>query len=105
MFWIASCQTTNTRRWLNELNTVLKLYNVMADRGGEESRTFQKNGLVYRILNDKGEKVGVPIKASHIYNTPGLKLLEQQFVSNDKLRKSHKQRVRNTLIFLLRGIP
>src|SRR5438045_2612379 len=57
---------------LPELNAVLKLYNVAADRGAEDSQTFQKNGLLYRILDDKGNKVGVPIKASLIYNKPTL---------------------------------
>lgn len=90
---------------LAELNAILRLYNVIADRGGEESRTFKTKGLVYRILNDKGEQVGVPIKASHIYNKPGLKLLEQQFVANNKLRQPHKQRVRNSVDFALARHP
>jgi hypothetical protein len=34
---------------LAELNAVLKLYNVNADRGGEESRTYKNSGLHYRI--------------------------------------------------------
>jgi hypothetical protein len=35
---------------LPELNAVLKLYNVMADRGKEDTKVFQKRGLgVYRI--------------------------------------------------------
>ena len=82
---------------LPELNAVLKLYNIVADRGGENSRTFKNNGLVYRILDDKGQKVGIPIKASDIYNKPGLKFLEQKFVQNEPLKQPHKQRVKNAI--------
>ena len=38
---------------LPELNAVLKQYNVMADRGTENSITYQKKGLYYRILDER----------------------------------------------------
>jgi len=49
-----------------ELNAVLKLYNVTADRGNEQGIIYRNRGLVYRALDEKGNKVGVPIKASSI---------------------------------------
>lgn len=55
---------------LVELNAVLKLYNVMADRGKEDSRL---------------------IKASAFHMKPTLKHLEQKFASNEVLRQPHKQ--------------
>ncbi len=82
---------------LAELNAVLQLYNVVADRGSENSRIYQRKGLVYRILNEKGEKVGVPIKASLIYNKPTLKTIEARFAQNDRDRQAHKQRVKNAV--------
>lgn len=82
---------------LAELNAVLKLYNVMADRGGEESRIYKNNGLVYRVLDEKGNKIGVPIKASLIYNKPGLKFLEQKFIQNEAEKQRHKQRMKNAI--------
>src|SRR5690606_25164897 len=45
---------------LPELNAVLSLYNVRADRGSENSRIYQGGGLVYRILDEHGKPVGVP---------------------------------------------
>lgn len=45
---------------LPELNAVLKQFNIMADRGKEGSRMYNNNGLLYRILNDKGESIGIP---------------------------------------------
>lgn len=82
---------------LPELNAVLQQYNVIADRGNENSRVYQNNGLTYRILDDKGEKVGVPIKASDFFNKPTLKFLEERFPLNEAVRQSHKARVKNTI--------
>jgi len=76
---------------LPELNAALKQYNVMADRGGEKSIMFSKGGLHYRIIDDKGNKIGVPIKASSIYTKPTLSYLTKQFKLNEALRSPHKQ--------------
>jgi hypothetical protein len=82
---------------LPELNAVLKQYNVLADRGGEGSRIFTNNGLVYGIVDQQGNKVGVPIKASDFYNNPGLKLLEAKFRVNETSRQPDKARVKNAI--------
>ncbi len=88
---------------LPELNAVLKQYNVAADRGTDDSRIFQKRGLVYRVLDEAGNKVGVPIKASLIYNNPGLKYLEEKFIENEHLRTPHKRHVKNAIDWMLTG--
>jgi hypothetical protein len=49
---------------LAEFNAVLRQYNVMADRGKEGMTKFKKNGLMYTMLDSRGNKIGVPIKAS-----------------------------------------
>lgn len=67
---------------LPQLNAVLNLYNVMADRGSENSRIFKGGGLVYRILDTDGKPSGVPIKASDFHNRPTLKFLEKKFEEN-----------------------
>jgi len=82
---------------LPELNAVLKQYNVIADRGSENSRTFKNYGLVYRALDEKGQKIGVPVKASAIYNNPGLKFLGEKFAQNELLKQPHKLRVKNAV--------
>ena len=86
---------------LHELNAVLKLYNVVADRGTEDSRTFQKRGLVYRVIDDNGDKIGAPIMASAFYNKPTLNNLEKKFVVNEVRREEHKQRVKVAIDFTL----
>ena len=86
---------------LAELNAVLQQYNLMADRGKENSRIYNTNGLVYRILDGRGKKVGVPIKASLIYNSPTLKNLAANFDKNDKEKQIYKRRVMNAIDFAL----
>jgi len=86
---------------LPELNAVLKQYNVMAERGSENSRVFQHNGLLYRILDANGNPIGVPIKASKFYKQPTLKFLEEKFKENEAKRIPHKARVKNAIDMIL----
>lgn len=82
---------------LPELNAVLKQFNIAADRGGEDSRIFQHRGLVYRVLDEAGNKVGPPIKASYYYDKPGLSFLEKRYAKNELGRIKDKPRVRNAI--------
>ncbi len=84
---------------LPELNAVLNQFNVKADRGTENSRTFLNQGLHFKIINENGEAVGVPIKASLFAGKPTLKLLEEKFQSNEGLRLPHKSRIKNAIDF------
>jgi hypothetical protein len=82
---------------LPELNAVLKLYNVLADRGPEGSKMYQSKGLIYRVLDEQGNKVGTPIKASAFYNKPTLPSLEQKFKENEALRQQFKSRLKTKI--------
>ncbi|WP_338647751.1 relaxase/mobilization nuclease domain-containing protein [Flavobacterium sp. KS-LB2] len=86
---------------LPELNAVLKQYNVMADRGSENSKIFLAKGLVYRILDEQGKPIGVPIKASDFYSKPTLKFLEEKFKRNEVRRIPDKARVKNVIDIVL----
>jgi len=90
---------------LPELNAILKLYHLQADGGEKDSRIFQNGGLVYRVLDDKGNKVGVPIKASSIHFKPTLKYLEIQFKKGVEGRAPHKQRLKTAIDFILLEKP
>ncbi len=88
---------------LAELNAVLRQYNVFADRGTEESRIYKTGGLIYHILNEQGNPIGVPIKASAFYNKPTLKNLEARYDSNKVKRTPYKGRVKNAIDMALLG--
>lgn len=86
---------------LPELNAVLNLYNVTAERGGEDSVMYRLGGLHFRLLDDGGKKIGVPIKASLFYNRPTLKNLQEKFLKNRPKKLPHKLKLKNSLDKLL----
>lgn len=72
---------------LPEFNAALKQFNVIADRGKEGGRIYKNRGLVYRVLDAAGNKVGVPIKASSISYKPTLDNLEKKFAANETAKE------------------
>jgi hypothetical protein len=80
---------------LTEFNAVLRQYNVMADRGKEGMIMFQKNGLLYSMLDAKGNKIGVPIKASALLCRATLKNLDAHFQRGLELKNTRKERLTN----------
>ncbi len=83
----------------SEYNAVLRQYRVAADRGSQSSRIYRNGGLVYRILTEKGEKIGVPLKASSIAGKPTLHAIQARFLNNQGVKEGHKQRVKNAVDF------
>jgi hypothetical protein len=77
------------------LNAVLKLYNIMADRGGEDSKLRLNRGLYYRALDDEGNRIGAPIKASDFDSHPTLDYLERRFKENQTIiqQQSNRQHI------------
>src|SRR5690606_12495609 len=82
---------------LPELNAALSCFNVVADRGSKNSTMYAKNGLLYWALDEKGQKVGIPIKASSIYSSPTLKSLERKFESNKKRNATQKDQLKTSI--------
>jgi len=82
---------------LPELNAVLKLYNLTADKGTENSRLAKHKGLLYHALDSKGNPVGVPIKASRLYANPTLKRLETLFKRNETVRSDYKIHIKRAI--------
>jgi len=82
---------------LTELNALLKQYNITADRGGEDSRIYRHNGLLYRMLDDQGKPIGVPIKASAFHFKPTLGQLKKRFKSGSLYRKPHRNKLKQAI--------
>jgi hypothetical protein len=78
---------------LAELNTVLRLYNVEAYRGKEGSQLYQHRGLLYRVLDEHGKYIGVPLKASFFDCKPTLPNLEKKFELNQSLKQQYRRHV------------
>lgn len=78
---------------LEELNAVLRLYNVEAYRGKEGSQLYQHRGLLYRVLDEHGKYIGVPLKASFFDCKPTLANLEKKFELNLPLKQQSREHV------------
>ncbi|HSN09131.1 MAG TPA: relaxase/mobilization nuclease domain-containing protein [Hanamia sp.] len=90
---------------LPEFNAILKQYNVLADRGKEDGRIYKNRGLVFRVLDTAGNKVGIPVKASSINSHPTLDKLEKIFSSNKIKKEPFKQYMKSTLDEIVAGKP
>ncbi|HEY4061132.1 MAG TPA: relaxase/mobilization nuclease domain-containing protein [Puia sp.] len=86
---------------LGELNAVLRLYNLQASRGKEESQTYKKRGLIYLPLKENGQPEGPYLKASCFRSRPTLKKLEQLFIVNQSLREPHRSRLTAAIDWIL----
>ncbi|MBD1366600.1 relaxase/mobilization nuclease domain-containing protein [Mucilaginibacter sp. ZT4R22] len=98
-------QVTNTYKFSSvaELNAVLKQFNVVADRGREDTLMFEKKGLLYSILDKEGNKIGIPFKASSLNGKPTLKNLEEKFERNKEKRKPYKDDLKKRIDKVFRG--
>jgi hypothetical protein len=80
-----------------EFKAVLAQFNVLVDRGFEDSVMFEKKGLVYSIAGRDGNPVGVPFKASAFYKGATMKELEKSFEKNSEKRKAFKQSLKERI--------
>jgi hypothetical protein len=71
---------------LQEYNAILRQYNVLADPGRTGSQTRKHAGLLYRMLDDQGNTVGPPIKASAFDSKPTLANLQKKFEQHQQQR-------------------
>lgn len=89
------------RHWkfssLAEFNAILRQYNLAADPGREGSMMNERGGLLYSILDEQGDKIGVPIKASSIYSRPTLSSLKEGFEANKEAKLPYRHRIRNII--------
>ena len=83
-------------RSLEELNAVLRLYNLKANGGAPDSFLYRRRGLIYQVTDDNGKVVNAPVKASDFAFRPTLNNLERRFAANT-LEGVNTSRVRAAL--------
>jgi hypothetical protein len=86
---------------LEDLNAVLRQYNIMADPGKPEGFIQKHRGLIYSIVDSDGYKCGIPIKSSAIYGSPTLKRLEKRFARNTIRKIASTRFLKNKVLFAL----
>jgi len=64
---------------LGEYNALLSLFNITAEEVKGELRGVQKKGLIYFAINENGEKISHPFKASSFGKQAGYVMLQEHF--------------------------
>ncbi|HSF52948.1 MAG TPA: relaxase/mobilization nuclease domain-containing protein [Algoriphagus sp.] len=101
----AGIQSVLNQVWQNytftsfgEYNAILKCYGMEADRGERDSQRFKQGGLIYQVLDARGRRKGVPIKASSFYLKPTVKKLELRYSRDLAKKKTHIPVLRDKII-------
>jgi hypothetical protein len=90
---------------LEELNAILKQYNVLADRGEEDGRIYKNHGLTYTVIDENGKKITKPVKASAFHNKPTLDYIESKFKANELARESGKRHLNAAIDWAMQKNP
>lgn len=90
---------------LPEFNAILKQYYIIADSGAENTRMFKNKGLQYSIIDESGKKIGVPVKASSIYNKPTQANLELKYEANQQARQPFAKQLKDTIDAIIKLDP
>ena len=75
---------------VNEFRALLSLYGVTVEEVKGEIKGKNYSGLVYSAIDEKGEKVGNPIKSSVIGKSVGYDTLQSRLEYSTKYMKEHK---------------
>lgn len=88
---------------LAELNVVLSSYHLRAvqDLGTTKVGAPQKKGIVISFIDARGNRLGIPLKASELASKPTLSRLETLFAENKKLKEPLRQGLQERLYGLL----
>lgn len=73
---------------LGEYNALLSLFNITCEKVEKSENGVGINGLLYFALNDKGEKVSQPFKASLFGKNTGFEALNNHFSKSKETLKS-----------------
>jgi hypothetical protein len=92
---------------LQELNAILRTFNVKADRGAENGRIYRNRGLTYSAIDEQGKTVTKPIKASAFYSKPTLDYIEAKCKANEKSKDDPKpkKRLRTAIDWAMQSKP
>ena len=77
---------------LGEYNALLSLFNITTEKVEGELQGKMQQGLLYIPLNEKGERAGLPFKASLFGKHAGLAALELHFAKCKRAMKDHPTR-------------
>lgn len=85
-------ELTNTYSFqtLGEFRALLSIFNLTVEEVKGEHKGIPFNGLVYAVLNEKGEKVGMPFKSSLFGKITGYEAVQKRMSTNKEQWKTDK---------------
>ncbi len=86
-------------------NALLRQYNLFADRGNPGSKMHEKGGLIYRVLDDNGNKKNRGIKASSFPFKPTLARLHQKIEADKPVLQQELSRIQSRIDWVLHQSP
>jgi predicted lactoylglutathione lyase len=92
---------------LGEYNALLSLFNITCEKMEKPEKGILKNGLLYFALNDKGEKMSQPFKASLFGKNVGLDALNSHFLKSKETLKlsSNNETLKAALTLVMKTKP
>ncbi|MCX8530916.1 conjugal transfer protein MobB [Chryseobacterium luquanense] len=92
---------------LGEYNALLSLFNITCEKVEKSEKEVGKNGLLYFALNDKGEKVSQPFKASLFGKNAGFEALNNHFLKSRETLKlsSIHDKLKETVTLVMKNKP
>lgn len=92
---------------LGEYNALLSLFNITCEKVEKSENGVGKTGLLYFALNDKGEKVSQPFKASLFGKSAGFDALNDHFLKSKETLKlsSIHEKLKETLTLVMNSQP
>lgn len=92
---------------LGEYNALLSLFNITCEKVEKSENGVGKNGLLYFALNNKGEKVSQPFKASLFGKKAELEGLNDHFLKSKETLKlgSIHEKLKETVTLAMKNSP
>lgn len=92
---------------LGEYNALLSLFNITCEKVEKSENGVEKNGLLYFALNDKGEKVSQPFKASLFGKSARFDALNNHFLKSKETFKlsSVHETIKAAVALALKNYP
>ncbi|MBW3524378.1 conjugal transfer protein MobB [Chryseobacterium sp. NKUCC03_KSP] len=92
---------------LGEYNALLSLFNITCEKVEKSEEGVGKNGLLYFVLNDKGDKVSQPFKSSLFGKNAGFEALNNHFLKSKKTLKSSSfdEKLKEAVTLVMKNKP
>ncbi|WP_200978222.1 relaxase/mobilization nuclease domain-containing protein [Echinicola sp. 20G] len=83
---------------IGEFASILRKFNIELIQGDKGTKMHENNGLAYSILDSKGKRIGVPIKASAFYSRPIFSRLGKRMKRSKRVKDGVVSATRNRVM-------